>query len=244
VQRTSAWCRLAAAFQTYWAACLLELGCQTFLLVRAWLWNHHLGFLLEYFCPSHNSVRQTVNLKEQIYICDLRVLLNSAHDCSEVGRLAAAASHSVTQFAVQHHGWLNSCTSVKDFFVWMGMLNFPRRWWCFVLCIEKGFQEQQERAASVRVSVCAAAAAVAAKVWTGTQQEKTEQQQQQQKEKELQALAQPLAVIQVAFGTLPLHQHHPHHHHHHHYYASALLSSRLFTRILRSPRTSHNTHLQ
>lgn len=53
-------------------------------------------------------------------------------------------------------------------------------------------------------------------------------------------MAQPLAVIQVAFGTLPLHQHHPHHHH---YYASALLSSRLFTRILRSPRTSQNTHL-
>jgi hypothetical protein len=120
------------------------------------------------------------------------------------------------------------------------MLNFPRRWWCFVLCIERGFQEQQERAASVCVCVCAAAAAaaaVAAKVWTGTQQEKTEQQQ---KEKELQALAQPLAVIQVAFGTLPLHQHHPHHHH---YYASALLFSRLFTRILRSPRTSQNTHL-
>jgi hypothetical protein len=106
-------------------------------------------------------------------------------------------------------------------------------------CASSGASKSNKSEQQVCVCVCAAAAAaaVAAKVWTGTQQEKTEQQQN---DKELQALAQPLAVIQVAFGTLPLHQHHPHHHH---YYASALLSSRLFTRILRSPRTSQNTHL-
>jgi hypothetical protein len=153
VQRTSAWCRLAAAVQTYWAACLLELGCQTLLLVQACLWNHHLGFLLESFCLSHNSVWQTVNLKEQIYICDLRVLLNSAHDCSEVGRLAAAASHSITQFAVQHHGWLHSCTSVKVFFCLDGYVEFSKE--VVMLCVvHREGLPRATRASSKCVCLC------------------------------------------------------------------------------------------
>jgi hypothetical protein len=144
---------LAAAFQTYWAACSLDLGCQTLLLVQACLGNHPLGFLLESFCLSHNSVRQTVNLKEKIYICDLRVLLNSAHDCSEVGRLAAAALHSITQFAVQHLGWLHSCTSVKVFFCLDGYVEFSKE--VVVLCVvhREGLR-RATRASSKCVCLC------------------------------------------------------------------------------------------